>query len=496
MLKKKYSQKDIQLLEDWWVKKSRVNFSAYRQYVRCGNYLHNWFIDDMCSHMQKFYADCAAGKRPVLFIQSPPQHGKSWAVTDFISWVSGMQPRIKTIYASFSDTLGIRCNTHLQRVFDAKKHSRIFPEHKINKSNIVTISNKPRRNSRHIEFTDSTGTPTGGQFRNTTVAGSITGESLDLGIIDDAVKGREQASSVALSQKIWEWCTDDFMTRFADKAGFLAIMTRWSTHDIIGRLIEKFKKIGREYTLVNYQAIATKDEKHRKAGEALFPELKSLEFLEERKAVLAQSSWESLYQGNPTVVGGNVIKDHWWRWWKVLPKISYKFITADTAQKEKKQNDWTDFKAWGCGVDGNLYLIDHLRAKMTAPTLRREAEIFYKKHDTKRENVGDPILRSMYIEDKSSGTGLIQELKLLGMNITEVPRITDKYFRAEDASNFIQAGRVFLNEDIPDIGNTTKEAREFPNSEFDDDLDSVLTAIEVTYIYKNINNSLRAAMEA
>jgi len=482
---------DIENLDQWWIEKSRVNFLAYRMYMRHGNFSHNWFIADLCKNLQQFYVDLKAGKRPILFIQTPPQHGKSWSITDLISWISGKESELRTIYATFSDALGTRCNLAQQRAMDSEKYQKIFPD--------VRLSHKKgeaQRNTSLLEFLDKDGAPTGGQFRNTTTGGAVTGESLDLGIIDDAVKGREQANSITWSQKIWEWFTDDFMTRFSDKAGLLIIMTRWTTHDIIGRLTKKFKELKKKFRVLNYPAIATEDELNRGAGDALFPELKSKEFLEDKKAVMAQESWESLYQGSPTISGGNVVKDHWWKWWKVLPLIKFKFITADTAQKDKKKNDWTCLQCWGYGVDGNIYLLDKLREKMQSPTLRREAEIFYRKHDTPRIELVDPVLRAMYIEDKSSGIGLIQELRLLGLKIEEIPRHVDKYFRAQDAAPYIKAGRVYLNTEIPGVDNITKEGREFPNSEFDDDFDTVMSAIEVAFINKDQKNMLEAAMEA
>jgi len=487
---------DIDVLEDWWVHKSRINFLAYRQYMRADKYAGGWFMTDLAKQLQQFYVDLRAGLRPILLIQSPPQHGKSWTVTDFIAWVSGIWPEVRSIYASYSDTLGVRCNTQLQRFFDTEKHKKIFPDMKVSKSNVVTISDRARRNSRQIEFIDKDGKPTGGQFRNTTTGGPVTGESLDLGIIDDAVKGREQANSTTWSQKIWEWFTDDFNTRFSDKAGLLIITTRWTTHDIIARLLKIKDQLKGKLKIINYQAIATKDEKYRKKDEPLFPELKSLEFLEGKKAIMAQASWEALYQGNPTVTGGNLFKDHQWGWWKVLPQLKYKFITADTAQKIKTRNDWTIFQCWGYGIDDRIHLLDKLREKFEAPELRREAEIFYKKHDSRRINLTDPILRGMYIEDKSSGTGLLQELRRKKLKVIEVPRYTDKYFRAEDALPYIDAGKVMLNTDIPGIDNLTKEGREFPNGDFDDDIDTLMTAVEVAFINKDKSNLLQAAMEA
>ena len=57
-----------------------------------------------------------------------------------------------------------------------------------------------------------------GDFRNTTVQGQITGFGLDLGVIDDPIKGRAEASSLANRDKTWNWLTDDFFSRFSDKS--------------------------------------------------------------------------------------------------------------------------------------------------------------------------------------------------------------------------------------------------------------------------------------
>jgi len=482
---------DIDLLEEWWIQKSRVNFFAYRQFMRPDNFYANWFMADLCKNLQQFYVDYKKGLRPILLIQTPPQHGKSWTAMDFIAWMNGKIPQLRSIYASYSDTLGVRCNLSQQRQMTNPKYQKIFPDTMLSDKKGLAV-----RTTNHLEFVDDKGEVTEGQFRNTTTGGGVTGESLDIGVIDDAVKGREQAASVTWSQKIWEWFTDDFNTRFSDLAGLIVIMTRWTTHDIIGRMIDKFKEIGRKVKLINYQAIATKDEEHREVGEPLFPELKSKEFLEGKKALMAPASWESLYQGNPTVSGGNIFKDKWWTWGKKVPPLKFKFITADTAQKAKTQNDWTIFQAWGYGMDDRIHLLDKKRDKFEAPELRVEAELFYRKHNTPRENVGDPTLRGMYIEDKSSGTGLLQELKRLRLKVIEVPRSTDKVFRAEDAAPYIESGRVVLYTSVEGVDNITKEAREFPNGEFDDDIDTLMTAIEVAFINKNATNSLKAAMEA
>ena len=123
-----------------------------------------------------------------------------------------------------------------------------------------------KRNSSLLEFIGCTGS-----FRNTTVNGQITGFGLDLGVIDDPIKGRAEASSLANRDKTWNWLTDDFFSRFSDQAGMVLIATRWHVDDPIGRWLIRFP----ETRSLKFKAIATGDEGWRKKGDVLFKEHKS-----------------------------------------------------------------------------------------------------------------------------------------------------------------------------------------------------------------------------
>ncbi|RLI66170.1 MAG: hypothetical protein DRO88_02570 [Promethearchaeia archaeon] len=470
---------DIDILESWWVKKARVNFWAYRQFMRASNFKIGWFIKDLSAALQQFYVDYLSQKRPILIITCPPQHGKSWSIEDIISWIAGQNPNLKQVYASFSENLGVRCNAGIQRTIIGEKYQQIFPDTMINSKNVVTLSNTYKKNSTLIEFINKTGS-----FRNTTVNGPITGEGLDIGYIDDPIKGRKEAESKLIRDGVWNWFCDDFGTRFADDAGFIVTATRWHIDDLVGRLIKKYGMD--RITLFKFQAIAEQDEEYRKQGEPLFPELKSLSFLTEKKKVLLSASWESLYQQNPVKASGNMIHREWWQWWEALPLFDYTYIVADTAQKKGNQNDYTDFQFWGHGHDGNIYLIDHVHKKFTVPEVEREAEIFYLKH---AEPFNGGVFRGMCIEDKSSGIGLVQRFEEKNYKVNGIPRTTDKVTRAYDAGPEIKAGKVFLNVQVPDVHVITDEAMTFPNGSFDDAFDCTMSAIEVAYIYPEILNN-------
>ena len=454
------------------VAEARKSFWAYRQFL-FPNMKLGWWQRDVSEELQRFYDEMAAGRRPKMVIEAPPQHGKSRMVIEFVSWITGKNPNLKVIYASFSDRLGVRANLTLQRIYALPRYRMIFPETQTNLTAIDSDDAAPAiRTQTIIEYVAREGS-----FRNTTVRGAINGEALDLGVIDDPIKGREEAGSQTVRDKTWDWLTDDFLTRFSEHAGFLAILTRWHIDDPIGRLKAE---LGDKVRVVSYPAIAVRDEKHRKDGEALFPEHKSLEFLLERKAIMASVNWEALYQQNPQVIGGDIIKGHWLGRYAQLPVIKFRVIYADTAQKTAERNDYSVFECWGKGIDGRIYLLDMIRGKWEAPELKRRAIGFWNKHkafDTTK--MGQ--LRELKVEDKASGTGLIQELKFPAMiPVVGIERVKDKLTRIMDVLGYIEAGSVMLPENAPFTNDFVAECEAFTADDshlHDDQVDPMVDAI-------------------
>lgn len=448
---------DIDLIEQYYINKARENFLVFRQLINPKLILGEWVIDST-KHLQQYYNDLISGKRPKLIIQAPPQHGKSELITDFILWLLGKQPDTKTIYASFSERLGIRANLKVQRTLDKEIYRKIFPDTSINKKNITTVSSQSVRNRELIEVIGHDG-----YFRNTTIGGSITGESLDLGIIDDPIKGRAEANSITTRNRAWDWFTDDFSTRFSENAGLLIILTRWHIDDPIGRLIEKDKSV----KVLTYRAI-------KENGTALFPEHKSLEFLLDIKNNMTPANFEALYQQNPIIQDGELMKSNWFKWWESLPKIQETSIFVDTAQKKGELNDWTVAQYWGHDGSGQIFLLDMLRIKENAPEAQKMIEAFYFKYALDVEN----RFKKMYIEDKSSGQTMLQVFKNKGMLVEGIQRNIDKVQRVNMFAGYIEMGKVWINPKIKGIDYLIDEAISFPNGVHDDTIDPMMDAIE------------------
>lgn len=166
------------------------------------------------------------------------------------------------------------------------------------------------------------------------------------------------------------------------------------------------------------------------------------------------------------------------------PYFDYRFITADTAQKTKEWNDWTVFAEWGFYKD-RIYRLQYQRARMDARTLRRDFENFVKASHAKNGGQ-DGNLRAVLVEDKSSGTGLIQEMKgRLPIRVTAVPRERDKYMRALDAQPHHADRKVVLPtgdasnyEMISEVASFTPD----DSHKFDDQTDVMVDAIEHAFI--------------
>ena len=83
----------IDVLRDTELGGAINNFAHYRVLMNPRFTLKKkWFPLSLAQTLRQFYDDFKAGKRPVLLLQTPPQHGKSLTVIDFIAWASATIP--------------------------------------------------------------------------------------------------------------------------------------------------------------------------------------------------------------------------------------------------------------------------------------------------------------------------------------------------------------------------------------------------------------------
>ena len=404
------------------------------------------------------------GKRN-LAICMPPRYGKTYIARDLVSWGLALWPDSEWIYTSFSATLAVAQTVQIKNCVSSDFYTAMFPY----------VGVQPGK-GRQDYFT----TPAGGAVYGVGVGGTITGfgagkKRQDFGggiIIDDPLQAQD-AYSVAMRERCNTWYTQTlYSRRNCDTTPVLLIMQRLHEADLVGYLLEH------ESALWHVIQIPVRND----AGEYLWPETfseTSAKMLEE----IDPFAFSAQYMQWPTPPGGAMFREEWLQRYSRPPdSIHTRIVTMDTAMKTGEHNDFSVLAAWG--FDGSdVYLLDVLRGKWTAPDLIGKAVAFLTKHRPRRPST--VRLRGVVIEDKASGTGLIQTLRrdpaMRDMPIIAMQRSRDKVSRANDILPFVRAGKLHLPESAPWLPAYIGELTAFSPAmthEHDDQVDVTIDALD------------------
>jgi len=208
----------------------------------------------------------------------------------------------------------------------------------------------------------------GGQYRAAGVGATITGMRADLGVIDDPVKGRQEADSEVVQKRVWDWYWGDFFTRLKPGASQVLVMTRWSEGDLGGRLEEAE---GDQWRIIRLPAIAeANDPLGRAPGEWLWSDdaygfgAKLQDDFRSLNNAGRSRDWSALYQQRPAPETGNFFKRDWLRSYTSAPDPkTLRVYGASDYAVTSDGGDYTVHVVLGMDPDGRLYLLDLWRAQ-------------------------------------------------------------------------------------------------------------------------------------
>jgi len=366
------------------------------------------------------------GQLQDVIINCPPRYTKTlMVVIKFITWSLGLFPDSEFIHISYSKKLSASNTYKAKSIVESEFYQSLFPGCMLKQDS--KARDEWRTTAGGIVYaTGSDGTITGygaGKLRNT-FGGAI--------LIDDPHKANEAHSQVKREGVIENYENTIESRRNSRKTPIIIIMQRLHQSDLTGYLLAKEPKRWHHVKIpvINKKGVVLWENKH--TYDDCMKMKKNNEYV-----------FYGQYMQEPTVKGGAIFKDDWWKYYDSLPNYQYKIITIDTAQKTKEHNDYTVFQCWAY-YKHQIYLVDQYRDKVEARELEEQALIFIDKHQTTDYQVTGH-LRYVLIEDKVSGTTLIQTLKhKTTVNIKAIQRNTDKYTRAYDCVPYVSDGRVFL----------------------------------------------------
>lgn len=420
-----------------------------------------WALDAICAHLEAV----TDGRIPRLLMNVPPGMMKS-LLTGVIwpawEWGPKGKPGMRFLGTAHKQDLAIRDAMKCRRLIASAWYQARWP--------IALVSDQ---NAKSKFENDSTG------FREAMAFTSMTGSRGDRIILDDPLSADDGNSDAALRAAELTF-TEALPTRVNnDQSAIVVIMQRLSDRDTSGVILDR----GLPYV---HLCLPMRFEPSRRCvtpiftdprqtdGELVFPERFGEAQVADLERTMGSYASAGQLQQRPAPRGGGIFKAAWLRYWQHEPQLEWRTIYADTAQKTGEENDYSVFQCWGRSTTGQAVLLDMIRGKWEAPELMVQARSFWLKHNA----ISGSPLRAIKVEDKVSGTGLIQTLRREGVPILPIQRNRDKVSRAHDGSPFMESGNVLLPEAAPWLSDFLGELTGFPFGAHDDQIDPMLDAIK------------------
>lgn len=424
-------------------------------------FLPNWHIELVASALDA----CRSGDTTRLIINQPPRSLKSLcASVAFVAFLMGHDPSAQVICASYGQDLANKHAMDCRTIMNSAWYQALFPHTRLS-SNRQALQ----------EFV----TTRGGFRLSTSVGGVLTGRGADYLIIDDPQKPEETLSDTQ-RKTANDWFDHTLYSRLNDKRNgrIILIMQRLHEDDLVGHVLNV-----EPWKIVRLPAIAEEDEINeiqtpygvrcfkRRTGEPLHPEREPLEVLNHLREAQGEYNFASQYQQTPAPLGGGLVKAEWFKTYTaadVPAKFEMTFQSWDTANKPTELSDYSVCTTWGV-KEKHVFLIHVLRKRLGYPELKRAV----------REQLQAFSPQTILIEDKASGTQLLQELIDEGVHAAKTyePKM-DKTMRMHSVTSTIENGFVHLPDKASWLGEYLHELASFPKGKYDDQADSTSQALD------------------
>lgn len=372
-LLKYYAQMELARREFW----EYCKFTAPDFYTE-----ERLFLRDLCERLQWFVEEA---EEQIMVVNMPPRHGKSRTGTNFVDWLFGRYGKeIKVMTGSYNETLS---GTFAKQVRD-----RIAEK----KTAGVTVFNDifPNTRIKYGEAAAQKWALEGSQVANylaTSPTGTATGFGCNIMIIDDVIKNAEEAYNANTLEKLRSWFTDTMLSRTENGFKLIVIMTRWSTEDLAGFILDNYKNV----VHVNYKAV-------QEDGSMLCPEILSKEDYELKTKNMNKEIVAANYQQEPVDIKGRLYSS--FKTYKELPtdekgNLLFNFLLnyTDTADQG---SDYLCSICYGMYGDA-YYILDVLYTKDAMEVTEPATAKMLTKH-----NIGCAI-----IESNNGGRGFARNVE-------------------------------------------------------------------------------------
>ena len=244
------------------------------------------FLKELCYKLQEFYYN----DDEFMIVNEPPRHGKSFTATNFVEWVLGRNPLERIMSASYSHDLSknfskkVRGTISTEKIGDNIVYSDIFSETKLKFGSSEAMKWQTDKSNQI-------------NYLATSPSGSATGFGCTLMVIDDLVKNAYEANNESILEAQYEWFVNTMLSRREGKKKVLIIMTRWSSKDLAGKILEYVKENNISYSHINFKA-------EQEDGTMLCPSIFDKKASERAKQLMGEDIYEANYNQTPIDMKG------------------------------------------------------------------------------------------------------------------------------------------------------------------------------------------------
>ena len=443
---------------------------------------HPFICEPLHEKLFEYVEKVFSGEITRLNLNLPPRSGKTTIAKYTLIYSLTINPKSNIIYTSFSQSLLTDIATSCCNILEHPIYKSLYPSNiHLEEEEVAPIDDfwaevLKKENGRNTYSSRRIITAQGGTVIFSAIGGQITGYGAGQRnakgfsgalFMDDANKPADIHSAV-MRAKVVRYFEETLLSRLNNSnVPIINIQQRLHLEDLSGVLAEKYG-----FTTLKRPLIED--------GKCLLPSQYSPERIKELQ--INEYMFLSQYQQEPIVLGGAVIKSEWFRYYPVNQNYKYKkiIITGDTAMKVKEHNDFSVFGVWGLTDEHKMRLLDLVRGKWEAPDLKRQVVDLWNRWQIDWETYAS----ALYIEDKASGIGLIQELKTCGIPVIPLVADKDKLTRAENALPYLEAGLVELpeNRNYTFVKDFVDECEAFTRDDshaHDDQVDMFTYAVQV-----------------
>jgi len=485
-LSRKDKQKALEVIHQHNVVKARTDFYVF-VCLMAEQFMGQAFetgphIKLICKEYQDLYEATASGSNRRVQVSVPPRSMKTVLTCLFIAWVFGKKPFWKILHISHSQSLiEDVAGRPIRDLIKTFEYQAIFPK---------TELKKDSRSAKRWETT------AGGIYICAGVDGKVAGRGANI-LIGDDMLADASARSKTEREKVNRSYMGTYRSRIWKYGSELMIGTRWHIDDLLGYLqkldgtIEKpIEGSNTPWKVIKIPAILDKETAELlglEEGQSYWPETKPLDLLLDTKRAAELSNpmeWSALYMQTPTIEEGNIFKRNMFKVWPLPDPPDLKFVicSIDPAFSTRESADFSAFTIWGVferqetvkfgpntGREikvNHLILLHALKGRWSYVDLFDKIEEFREAYD--------PDI--FVVENKASGTSIIQELLRRGWPCHGYTPTQDKITRAHMVTPFLVQGRIHL----PKFGFSNALLEEmlcFPNVSHDDLTDAAVYAL-------------------